>query len=372
MASFVGILTMHRVHNCGSFLQAYATQYAIQRLGCRCEVIDYIYPNEYHFNHGTSKEWATTATLYKMLKCILKRRYDDFLLYFDYWLFDKCMRVHLHMSKQTYANYEQLCKMSTSYDMLCLGSDQVLNPNFTYGDPAFMLAFRNDIPKIAYAASMTCSCLSTTIQKLYRQNLSTFKNISVREQQSADVIQTLMNIHTDVVVDPVFLLSREDWQRKFMFRQRRKKYVFVATYNYMTDVNDTMLNLLKDLLEQQDIQVISLCTLIKNLKYKKINILTPRKFLKLIANASCVITDSFHATAFSMIFHTPCFSITQGGNEDSRIADLYRRLWGGQYELLDMANQRLQVYHLKRYENVEGIKNNIDQSLKFLQTALQI
>lgn len=45
----VGIITMHRVRNYGSALQAYATQYMVEKLGYECEIIDYQYPNVYQF-----------------------------------------------------------------------------------------------------------------------------------------------------------------------------------------------------------------------------------------------------------------------------------------------------------------------------------
>ena len=44
----VGIVTMHKVPNFGSALQAYALQQKVDSLGCAAEIIDYYYPNEYH------------------------------------------------------------------------------------------------------------------------------------------------------------------------------------------------------------------------------------------------------------------------------------------------------------------------------------
>lgn len=44
----VGIITMHRVQNNGSVLQAFALQKKIENFGYTCEIIDYYYPNKYH------------------------------------------------------------------------------------------------------------------------------------------------------------------------------------------------------------------------------------------------------------------------------------------------------------------------------------
>lgn len=48
----VGVVTMHKVINYGSFLQAYATQFIIEKLGYECEIIDYEFPNKWHFEKG--------------------------------------------------------------------------------------------------------------------------------------------------------------------------------------------------------------------------------------------------------------------------------------------------------------------------------
>ena len=46
----IGVITMHRVQNFGSVLQAYALSEKLNRLGADCEIIDYQYPNAFHLS----------------------------------------------------------------------------------------------------------------------------------------------------------------------------------------------------------------------------------------------------------------------------------------------------------------------------------
>lgn len=79
----VGIITMHRVLNCGSALQAYALQHKIEQLGYKSELIDYLYPNAYHKSFRKSDGKSILSRLINNLySCLisffLKKNFSHF------------------------------------------------------------------------------------------------------------------------------------------------------------------------------------------------------------------------------------------------------------------------------------------------------
>ncbi|MCQ2383851.1 MAG: polysaccharide pyruvyl transferase family protein [Paludibacteraceae bacterium] len=318
MALSVGILTMHRVHNCGSFLQAYALQTAIERLGHKAEVIDYRYPNLYHYEQLGYNPKHYQYSWRAMLHHFRHGRIQEAKEMLFHLHFDRYIERHLHLSKP-FHTMESLQQNPPHYDVYCLGSDQTLNPNYIFQDTSFMLGFAPEgAKKISYASSMTIPELNEHQSAFYKEHLKDFTSISVRESSGTKVLGGLLNCQgIQTVLDPVFLLSANEWQKRFHFRQKRKNYIFYYVLNYMAEVKADTEKQLNDAMSTGKYDGV--------IRVGGNKHVFPRDFIRLIANAGLVITDSFHASAFSLIFDTPLLPVIGKGSKDDRIKDLLHR-----------------------------------------------
>lgn len=323
MALLVGVLTMHRVRNCGSFLQAYATQYMINKIGCSCEIIDYIYPNSYHGYSDNTTFHTRKTIIRKLIKSLLHYRKQEFYDLIEIESFCRYFRK-LKLSKCSYDTPDKLIDSPPQYDVYLVGSDQVWNERFIKQDSVFFCCFVRKGKCISYASSMPEMNLSKDFVHLCKEQLQKFSYISTREEKSATFLRTLLKKNVYEVLDPVFLVSPEEWMRIFKCKRKaRKKYVFVYFLNYMSELSDE-LSLKLELIRKKYEYEIIYYKKPKNLIGKDLKYITIKSFLELILNSSLVLTDSFHAAAFSILFNTPI--ITLHNDSDSRIPNLINKV----------------------------------------------
>ena len=142
---------------------------------------------------------------------------------------------------------------------------------------------------------------------------------SVRENTARRMVAEICGRNADVVLDPVFLQCADDW-RRIMPQNREKNYIFV----YMP--GEKTLKAARLLAKKKKLKVIY-CAYDYSLRNIRDNIgdvrlsLGPDEFLSLINGADYVVTGSFHATAFSLIFQKNFF-VEVPSNVGSRIVDL--------------------------------------------------
>lgn len=290
----LGVLTYHDSDNYGSVLQAYALSHYINTHGGHCDVIDYRKP--------------AVQVLYRIIKPV-KSRHDLLMdlyniLYYGKLRqkknrFEKFRKDYLPLSSKRYIHHGELS--GTEYDTYLVGSDQVWNTRIVDFDTAYMLDF-TEKPKFAYAASFGAQkCEKETLDE-YAPLLKQFDAISVREKNAVQSCQEALGRNVDIVCDPVFLLSGDEWRKleracenveeNYVLcyfpggvSQSMKKHSIAAAKRY----NCNRILLVEDwhdLLQNGT----------KGYQYG------PQEFLYLINHATCVCTNSFHGTAFSLLF----------------------------------------------------------------------
>lgn len=309
----IGIITMHKVLNYGSALQAYALQYVIQQMGYDVELIDYDYPPK-----GNQLSFKTRFVDF-FIGSPLKRQKV---------CFEEFYRGRFILSKNRY-NRTLIKENPPQYDIYCTGSDQVWSPRFAKDDTTFMLDFvKGNAPKISYASSFATSVIPQHLCPLYTKHLSSYASICVREHQNVDTVKELTGRDAKVACDPTILMSSNDWQKIAKKHKRRpdKPYILVYILNYMFNVYpyaDNILDYIKKTLKYD----------VVFLSGKTINVIkpgcicikdaSPEEFIDLFQHASFVLTDSFHGTAFSTIFQRPILGLVKDrNNSDGRLASL--------------------------------------------------
>lgn len=190
-------------------------------------------------------------------------------------------------------------------DHYLLGSDQVWNTEWFKGKPwkenAFLLAFAPSEKRICFSPSFGIRELPEEWKPLFKEQLPKFKRISVREDAGAKIVKELTGQDAEVLIDPTCMLDRDKWMeiaKKPKGFQPAKPYILT----YFLGGRSERVN--QDLQSYANQYHLRICNLV-DISEKKLYPSGPSEFVWLIANASLVLTDSFHGCVFSFLFQKP-------------------------------------------------------------------
>ena len=281
----IALLTLNVYDNYGNMLQKYALYRTLKKFADCVEVLwqhstKLFTPYELESNPQSVGNLRDTA-----FKCVRESRFKEF---HDANI---CTRF----------DFPYLEDIADDYDFFVIGSDQVWNPEFEV--PGRFLEFAPPEKRIAYAASIAIPELPEKVQELYRQKISEMPHVSLREKEGCDIIEKLTGKRPLHVLDPVFLLTANEWRkiekRPTWLEQKKYERGYLLTYFFRGKVPKQIYPLAKEL----GLPVINL------LDPKNFNhfITSVEEFLYLVDHATLVCTLSFHATAFATIFKRPFF-----------------------------------------------------------------
>lgn len=167
----------------------------------------------------------------------------------------------------------------------------------TNGDKNYFLSFVNNNSNCySYAASIGGSIIED--EQIFKNELVKFTNISVREYSLQHKLQQLLNRKIEKVLDPVFLLEKKDWLKLVKDKNIKTDYIFVYVLH-----EKNVYKIAERISNLTGLSVICLQNKLKApIKAKNVGASGIEDFLYYIANAKYVVTDSFHGTAFSIIF----------------------------------------------------------------------
>lgn len=318
----IGILTFHYAHNYGAVLQAYALKKILEINGNNVEIINYHNSRIekcYPFNREKSKI-SKVINLKEFLDLLShnieilrgditwKKQHDNF----EQWIND-----NLRVKEEVFYLNPDLSNIKK--DVFICGSDQIWNPFLLNGfDPTYFLNFDTTARKIAYAASMGVDILDKKMDKKFFNYLQKLNFITVREKTLKQFILRNMETRVEVALDPVFLLDKEHYL-KFAKKPKFDNYLLIYS---LTD-NTELKKVAKRIAKRKGYKCIELKYFNNIFQHniKQIAYAGPNEFLGLIANAECIVTNSFHGTAFSMIFNKEFYCIS-AGSVNSRISDM--------------------------------------------------
>lgn len=321
-------ITCHDVYNYGASLQAYALQEYLISQGHNVEIIDYkpdymrVHYNFWYVpeNSHYYKKAMNSKLIHFMLCCYFAPK--RFATYARKKKFDAFNKKFLHFTRR-YNSYEELAADAPAADAYVAGSDQIWNSKLPNGkDPGYFLQFGpKETKRIAYAASFGIPEIQPEHRPVMSKWLESFNTISVREKTGLKILETLNSKGVEVV-DPVFLLTKEQWSA-FAGEERIFKDKYILVYDIDLD-NDDIRKEVERLNKLYGYKIVAVCAL-KKCPYAQKNIKDagPQEFVNLIKNAEFVISNSFHATSFSIIFNRPFATFYKKKNV-SRMADLLK------------------------------------------------
>lgn len=317
-------ITCHNVYNAGASLQAYALATYLRQLGHDAQIIDYIPDYLVHYRltgvANSAYNKPVLRELYNLMKLPgrLAARYGQRKRNFDRFTFQ-----YLPLTKTRYSSFEDLLANPPEADVYIAGSDQIWNTFFQNGrDPAFYLRFAPEGRiRASYAASFATEQIAEQGKEQIKVWLADMDHISVRETSGIKILEDLGIDTGQSVLDPVFLLPREQWDLLCGNWMPAEPYVLV----YDFDNNDKIRRTAEALAAARGWKIY---TLFKKLGYgdKCMESAGPVEFLELIRGASYVLSNSFHATAFSLIFQRPFLVFDRSEGINTRMRDLLQSI----------------------------------------------
>ena len=357
----VGIITFHCSYNYGSALQAYALQTFIESLGFNVKIIDFVMKKDFE--------------QYKLFRTSLYRRQIKSLgadvIFFPYHLkrkisFETFVRRKMHLTEKRYFLCKELTELNDVFDVFICGSDQIWNIDCTHGiEPAYFLAFANESKKkIAYAPSLAHTKFETDSKDELKKLLNKFDAISVREESTVPYLQSITKQKIETVLDPTLLLNKNDYLKLIDDNFSGGKYIFA----YLLEGNKELIQYCEKLKKKTGFQLYYLSSKV-NCGFnggKNLFGISPEKFLRYIYQAEYVITNSFHATVFSILFNTQ-FCTFPTMKSSARMVDLL--------EKLDIQNRIFSLnFDMENKINYKEVEVKLEKlrssSILFLKNAL--
>lgn len=336
-------------YNYGASLQAFALLTYLKRRGHDVEMINYLPPYQtrmynYMWVNPESKasRHIVTRWIYRIAKfaqrmTTLNRKH----------VFDEFNFRTLPLTPIQYNSYQELCKNPPEADLYIVGSDQVWNVLYDAGkDPSFYLEFVQSGKKASYAASFSFLDIDDFNKKRIAESLNKFSGVAVREFQGQEFLKNI-GIKSTWVLDPVFLLSLDEWNTLAM---KASKSVQNITDKYLL-IYDFEGN--KNLQEfaQQYAQIYNLRIYAITDKYplryadRNFKKAGPREFVKLIANSEAFVSNSFHGTAFSIMYHKPVFVFNRKRHKVNSRMESLLTLFDLKDCLIDTKEKEKEAFH---------------------------
>ncbi|MBP1990379.1 polysaccharide pyruvyl transferase family protein [Paenibacillus eucommiae] len=363
-------ITCHNVYNHGASLQAYGLLRYLKCCGHDVEIIDYkpkYLSNHYKLFSIDNPKWKKnilSKAIYLTLKLpkrilSLKRKKA----------FDEFSSKHLIITKTRFTSNNELKKNTPNADAYLCGSDQIWNCLHENGkDPAFYLDFTpsNKI-KAAYAASFATDTISEEYIPVIKERVERLDGVGVREKSGVKILERMNVTNTFNVVDPVFLLEQEEWSNlgKIDFRE---KYILIYDFDNSILIKKLALEIAKE----RNCKIYNINP--SKLKYadRYFNYAGPEIFIALVKNAQFVISNSFHAAVFSIVYEKDFVIVNRTEAINTRMRDLLDDL---------KLNERLadENYSLEKLmkkvdysESKKILNEKIQFSKKYLKEVLSI
>lgn len=310
----VGILTFQFAHNYGALLQAYALKRILTNDNTIVEIINYL-PKGLWENYSLNPIYPIKKRQLKKLLTIPKRIKQANRFY-------EFQKKILQLGKPIVCFDSETAK---GYDILITGSDQVWNDSILPDVSPYFFEEINDVVKLAYAASFGTNELTDTIKAKIKTCLPAFDAVTVRERSSIDLIKCVeKSCAAEHVCDPVFLLAADKWREFYgMCRYSLPNMKYILYVDLRNDAK--LINEAKKIREKTGYEVLYIhptCWKTTEKSFTQLYDVGPLQYLALIDHAEYIVTNSFHAVAFSMIFRKKIIHAADN-NLGSRVTDLF-------------------------------------------------
>ena len=320
----IATITFHHAHNFGSALQAYALQQFVLSLykenDVEYKIIDYYTELQEELYSVYKHDLSIKSTIKNFVAFLYSKQLKDKHQKFEDFLKNRCMLT------RRYKNKQELREDIPIADVYISGSDQLWNVRAEDFDSVYYYDFLADSCKrISYAASLGPLQIDWEKYdyKKYKDLISKYKSISVREKGSYNNLEKIIDIKCNINVDPTLLISKEEWQKiesKEIYNDG--KYILL----YCLEPSKEQLKIADEISKKLQLPIVILRYNNKNDVFNhfvKKYAAGPEDFLAYIDHAALVLSSSFHGTAYSLIYHKSFYVFD--GMKDNRISEILRK-----------------------------------------------
>lgn len=314
----IGIVTLHAITNYGGILQCYALQTVLQRMGYKVEKLELSM-----WKKPLTKLQKILYYPYRIFKrkvlnqqCVIKleqHQYENAMLRYNRAKYTIPF-INAHINRKNVFSYAELD--SKEYYALVVGSDQIWRPQYARNanadirDAFLRYAKEWDVKRIAYAASFgTDECeYSEAEMRDCGELLKRFDAVSVREKSGIELCRQLGRIDAIQVIDPTLLLSKEDYSKLVPIDYPKSNGDLMC---YVLDKSEKTQSIIDYVSQKEQLQPFEVIAQSSIEDSNKEDFYQPpvEKWLRGFMDAKFVITDSFHACVFSIIFGKPFIAI---------------------------------------------------------------
>lgn len=364
----IGILTLPLHTNYGGILQAYALQTVLERMGHEVVEVElnrkpYPYPPIWKFPLSFGKRFLLKYICHRKEQKIFVEKYQR-----------ECTRyvrdfIQTHV-RQMKVNYLSECK--GLFDVMICGSDQIWRykyyPYFEDDIGNLYLKFLGDdkCKRIAYAASFGAEKWEYPQKETEEcsKYVHLFKYISVRESSGVELCKKHFGITAQHVLDPTMLLEKEDYVN--IIKQSGIENCDGKMFCYILDRNEQKEQIINCIYNKRLLKPFYMSGDLKNQVQPPVE-----AWLRAFQNSELVVTDSFHACVFSILFHKQFVVIGNKERGMARINSLLALL-GLEKRLVSDKNKLVDAMGLIDYEEVDKRLENLRQkSFDFLVSSLK-
>lgn len=367
----IGILTLPLHTNYGGILQAYALQTVLERMG---HEVNFISPLKYPVHTVKQKIKKNLSLLAHRIKVdyIVSRIHGE-----SYIMVSETKRFI-----DKYLNVSDFPTISAvkedSFDAIVVGSDQVWRPLY-FGEKRMehaFLAFAKDwkIKRVAYAASFGSDKWELNEGKTIEcRNLAKrFDAISVREKSGLELCRTYLHVDAQWVFDPTMLLDAENYNK--LLDRIPNKNITPNILTYIIDRSKEKEEIISLIRESKKMPVCisnSRAEDTSGIEYRLEQRIQPpvESWLWGFKNASFVVTDSFHACIFSVLYQKQFYVVANRERGVARIQSLLASL--GLEDRLVYRKDDVDLSKVIDYNRVNRIvSERRDISLAFIKNNL--
>lgn len=319
----VGILSMQRIFNYGSFLQGYGLKSILKELGCDVQFVDY------HPGKCLIPPDGGVGIMRKISKVSEVFRYHAPLkekIRFIRYKKNYAAKFYPYLEITNQMNY------APQLDLLVIGSDEVFNcvqSNTNVGfSPELFGAEQNAKKIISYAASFG----NTTLEQLKKYQvdekisgwLKNFTSLSVRDMNSGRIVKKLTGKEPAYHLDPVLMYDFIGKCRQIPEQVSEKNYMIL--YGYSGRFSSDECAAIRSYADSKGLKIFCIGG-VQNCCDKFINC-NPFEVIAYFQHASAVVTDTFHGTILSVITHRnfAVFVRRKAYGNSEKLTDLLERL----------------------------------------------
>ncbi len=365
----IGILTFHNAHNYGALLQAYALRTKLRNMGYDAHIVNY--RNEKIENSYVKKltpKKVKISLLHPRSFFVKLQRYLENKTAKPSWakrcdVFNHFINTVILENQVELVDKEQLGQLN--YDAFICGSDQIWTDYLTGGlDSAYFLDFSTSALKLSYGASKVNTEFNEIDKQYFKEKLSDFRAVSVREEKLAEVLSDICKRDVQVVLDPTLLLQKEDYAD--IEEEISIKDDYVLAYFLVED--EKLMQCAMKTATELGVNLIEIHYYKQRLKkHNQVTDCGVGEFLTYIKNAKCVVTNSFHGTVFSIIYKKDFYSVY---DQDSRKDNLLKMVHLENRHI--KGEEEVKVQNVTNYQDVDAIlAKERKKSVEYIVKALE-